>query len=206
MNFKELYFRIFGPIKRKKFNCTDFSIISNNCFGGIVYRNNRIPYLTPTAGLFFMPKDYLKFIKNLDYYLNCELVEISVENSNHRDYLDSKNYEGIIGKLDDIEIIFLHYDTFLEAKEKWIKRSKRINYNKLIFKFNDQNGCELDDLKEFQNFKAENKILFTAKKYPGIDSYVLSQYADVGYVVEDNKEKSSKKVFNIYDYVNERFE
>lgn len=44
-----------------------------------------------------------------------------------------------IGKLDDIEVVFLHYKSEEEAYQKWNRRKKRINYNNLIFKFNDMN-------------------------------------------------------------------
>lgn len=35
---KKTYITITAPIRRKKLNNTDFSIISNNCWGGDVYR------------------------------------------------------------------------------------------------------------------------------------------------------------------------
>lgn len=199
---KKIYFKIVGPINAKKFRFTDFSIISNNCFGGIIYRNHHLPYLTPTVGLFIMPKDYIKFIYDMKKYLSIELEEVRLENSNYSEYLKSLDYKGTIGKLDDIEIMFLHYKDFNEAKEKWIKRAKRINYNKIIYKFNDQNGCTIEDLKAFNDFKAKNKILFTAKKYKNIDSYVLMQYEKSGYVIDDTKNKNTKTAFDIYKYVN----
>ena len=202
---KDIYFNLVGPFKAKKFEITDFTIISNNCFGGIIYRNNHLPYLTPTAGLFIMPADFIKFINNLKYYLNIEPIEIDIQNSKHHDYLEKINYNGVIGKIEDIELMFLHYSDFDEAKEKWLRRTKRINFEKIIYKFNDQNNCTIEELKAFNEFDAKNKILFTAKKYDGIDSYVLKQYEKIGYVVDDTKEKNVKKVFNIYNYVNEHF-
>ena len=62
---KKIYFKITGKIKQRKFLHKDFTIISNNCFAGIVYRNNALPYNTPTAGLFFMADDYIKFVYNI---------------------------------------------------------------------------------------------------------------------------------------------
>ena len=200
--FKDFYFKIVGPIKARRFKHTDFTIISNNCFGGIVYRNHHLPYLTPTAGVFFMPKDYLKFIKNIRYYLNIEPSEISINDSKYSKYLRNIKYYGTIGKIDDIEVMFLHYHSFIEAKEKWLKRAGRVNYDKIIYKFNDQNGCTIKELREFAKLKLPNKILFTAKKYDGIESFVLSQFDKYGYVLDDTKEKNTKKVFNIYKYIN----
>ena len=46
--------------KRKLFN-KNFTIISNNCWAGWVYRRYNIEYKTPTVGLFIMPDDYMIF-------------------------------------------------------------------------------------------------------------------------------------------------
>lgn len=199
---KKLYFRLFGTLKAKRFNFTDFTIISNNCFGGIVYRDHHLPYLTPTAGLFIMPKDFIKFIYNIEYYLSKSPVEIKIEESGYFNYLKSIDYDGVIGKIDDVELMFLHYNDFNEAKTKWERRKKRVNFDKIIYKFNDQNNCTIEELKKFEAFPAKNKVLFTAKKYEGIDSYVLSQFESEGYVVDDTKAKNIKSVFNIYDFIN----
>lgn len=199
---KKIYFRLFGPLKARKFNFTDFTIISNNCFGGIVYRNHHLPYLTPTAGMFIMPKDYIKFIYNLEYYLSIIPLEIQLEQSSYFDYLKSINYTGVIGKIDDVELMFLHYDDFNEARTKWERRKKRVNFDKIIYKFNDQNNCTIEELKEFEAFPAKNKILFTGKQYEGIDSFVLKQFKNIGYVVDDTKKKNTRKVFNIYKFIN----
>ena len=199
---KKIYYKKIGPLFAKRFKFTDFSIISNNCFGGIIYRNHHLPYLTPTVGLFIMPKDYIKFIYNIKYYLNIEPVEISIDNSKYSSYLKSIKYNGFVGKLDDIELMLLHYNNFNEAKVKWNKRKKRINFDKIIYKFNDQNNCTIEDLEAFNNFTQKNKILFTAQKYDSIDSYVLKKFEKDGYVVDDTKNKNIKKYFNIYNYIN----
>lgn len=44
---------LFVKSRRQRLNRCDFSIISNNCWGGSVYRYFGLPYQSPTAGLFF---------------------------------------------------------------------------------------------------------------------------------------------------------
>jgi uncharacterized protein (DUF1919 family) len=199
---KDKLIRFIGNFKKRKFKYTDFTIISNNCFGGIIYRNNNIPFQSPTCGLFIMPDDYIKFIYKMKSYLEKDMTEISINESKYKDYLNKINYSGTIGKVDDIEIMFLHYKDFNEAKEKWYRRAKRINYDKIIYKFSDQNNCTYQNLLDFQNFKAKNKICFTARKYDDVDSIIFSEFTKDGYVVNDTKEKIFKKYFNIYDYIN----
>ena len=204
-NIKSLYFKITGSIKKRKLKCKNFTIISNNCFGGVFYRNNNLEYMSPTCGLFIMPKDYIKFIYNLKEYLKLELVEIQYSQSKYYEYLKQIKYSGTIGKLNDIEIMFLHYDDFNEAKQKWDRRKKRINYYNIIYKFNDQNGCTYEDLAMFENFEAKNKLCFTAKKYDKINSIVFLQYEKSGYLANDTSERIYKKYIDMYKYINERF-
>ena len=67
--------------RRKKILNSDFSIISNNCWAGWVYRRYGIEYRTPTVGLFIMPGDYIIFLKNLKEYINMDMKFIKPEDS-----------------------------------------------------------------------------------------------------------------------------
>jgi uncharacterized protein (DUF1919 family) len=202
---KKIYFKSIGKIKNCKLKCKDFTIISNNCFAGIFYRNNNLPYNSPTCGLFIMPSDYIKFIYNMKEYLSLDMEELKIENSKYLDYLKKINYNGVIGKLNDIEIMFLHYDNFEEVKNVWNRRKNRINYDKIIYKFNDQNLCTYEDLKKFNDFKADNKICFTAKKYDEFNTIELKQFENEEYVLSDVNEKDYKKYIDMYKYINDRF-
>lgn len=65
-----------------------------------------------------------------------------------------------------VEIFFLHYKSEEEAKEKWDRRVKRVNRQKLLVKFNDQNGCTEEDIRTFDALPFKNKICFAVKSYP----------------------------------------
>ena len=197
----KVYKKTIGNFNNKRLKNKDISIISNNCWGGIFCRNNNLQYLSPTCGLFFIGKEYIKFIYNMRYYLKKNLNFISINDSKYYDYLKKIQYKGLIGKLDDLEICFLHYNSEDEAIEKWNRRKERINYNKIIYKFNDQNMCTYEDLKKFNEFKANNKICFTAKKYEEFDTIQVKEYEKYEYVLDDIK--SYKKYFNFYKFINE---
>ena len=83
-----------------------------------------------------MAPEYIKFIYGIKNYIYNEIVEIEIEESKYKDYLKSINYKGIIGKIKDVEICFLHYDNIVEINEKWKKRLQRINWNRIIYKLN----------------------------------------------------------------------
>lgn len=150
----------------------DFTIISNNCWAGFVYQSYHLPYNTPTIGLYFMADDYIKFITNLHEYINSELTFINPKDSRYVETLknDKKFGEYPIGKLKDIEIMFLHYQSHEDAFEKWNKRCSRINWDKLLVKFNDQNGCMKEHLESFEGLDIKNKVCFTSKDYPDLNS------------------------------------
>lgn len=68
--------KFFVERRRKQLKNTDFTIISNNCWGGMIYESYNLPKQSPTVGLFFMASDYIKFISDLRGFVNGELIFI----------------------------------------------------------------------------------------------------------------------------------
>lgn len=162
----DLLNRLNPIIKRKRnklFSDNPCTIISNNCWGGVVQKRFLMTsYTTPTVGLYFFPDDFIKFATNFNYYISLEIDFIDPNKSNHARELTEKGQNNVVvGLLDDVEVIFLHYKSQDEAQEKWNRRRKRVNYNNLLFKFNDQNGASYNHLKQFNNLKAK-KIMFVS--------------------------------------------
>ena len=157
----ELYTNfIFAPFRKKRLNNRDFTIISNNCWGGHVYEYFGLPKLSPTVGCYFFADDYLKFVEYFDYYINQPLGFISLNDSKYKKEIINNgkdNLKASIGILKDIEIVFLHYKTKEIALEKWNRRIKRINQNNLIFKFSQQNLCNDEHIIKFEKLKLNGK-------------------------------------------------
>ena len=162
--------------RRKKINKSAFTIISNNCWGGEVHETDNLIKQSPTVGLFFMASDYIKFISNIKYYLAQSLVFIDPKQAKFfNDLKGTKNYGKYpVARLGDIEIYFMHYSSSIEAKEKWNRRVKRINWKHILYKFNDQNGCTEKDIMDFIELPLEHKICFTVNNdYAKMATYVL---------------------------------
>ena len=70
------YKRWGANFRKKQLKSTEFTIISNNCWGGIVYESYNLPKQSPTTGLFFMAKDYIEFSSDLKRYIYGELTFI----------------------------------------------------------------------------------------------------------------------------------
>lgn len=141
-------------LKRRKIdasNFKDFTIISQNCLGGIIYHRLGMKFLSPTINLYFESEGFLKFCENLEYYLDQELK-----------LKELKTYPVCL--LDDITIHFLHYHTFEEAKQKWNQRKQRINKKNMFIIYTDNDGYKEEYLNRFLNLKYKNKIMYSSKK------------------------------------------
>lgn len=137
---------------------------------------------SPTINLWFKPKDYIKFLKNLKYYLyECKMQQ---------DVDESQKYKYPVGILDDIRIYFQHYESYESAKEKWYKRVKRINFDNLYIVMVQRDGCTEAEIEEFDELKYKHKIIFTVKNYP--------EYKSAYYI--QNSEKDMTEVKNLCDY------
>lgn len=140
-------------IKRNKslLKNTDFSIISQNCIGGVLYSDLGLKFLSPTINLYFSANDFVKFALNLRYYLGLNLEMRWGE-------------EYPIGILGDISVHFMHYETCSEAKEAWERRKLRINYNKILVLSTDMDGFDENTYSLWKQIHYP-KILLSSKKW-----------------------------------------
>ena len=157
--------KVLAPIKRNFLKNKDFTIISNNCWGGICYEAYGLPKNSPTIGGYFFAEDYLKFVSNLEYYASLDIKMVPVTESKRADSLLERDGRPIwIGVLDDVEFVALHYADPQIAHDKWMRRVKRINWDNLIFKFSFQNDCTYEQLKEFDELELHGKKLMFVNK------------------------------------------
>lgn len=150
-------------IKYRKLYTNTPSIISNNCSGVFLYKKFNCKYLSPTINLQISPVDYIKFCKNLEYYLSIKIDEIEKPDNIGFKALGGEIINFPVGKLDDLTIYFQHYKDFKSAESKWEERKLRINYDKLFFILIDT-FCDVDTVKDFFSIPYKNKIFMTGNK------------------------------------------
>lgn len=168
--------------KYKKITNKNCCIISINCIGGVVSHELHLRFNSPTINLWFTTKDFISFLKNLDYYLYaCELVK-DEELSNYYNYP--------VGILNDIKIYFQHYKSFEEAKAKWIERTKRVCIDNLYVVMVQGDDCTENDIDEFDKLNFKHKVCFTAREFPEYDS---------SYYIKGS-EKNDKSVRNLCNH------
>lgn len=158
------------------------SIISNNCFGGRITQDLKYKYNSPTAGLFICYPDYINFLRYLHLAIITPIKFKKRGYSKYPEidrYLKSLKWEVPVGYLEledtEIEIIFLHYHSEKEAKEKWERRCRRVNLDKLIIFGTDNDLCSRQNVIDFLSLNYKHKFFFSAHDFglPNTDEYAL---------------------------------
>lgn len=126
----------------------DFSILSQNCIGGVLYHDMGLQFLSPTVNLYFTAPDFVRFVLNLDHYLDIDPVMAWDE-----------TYP--VGYLEDVKIHFMHYRTCAEARQAWNRRKARINRQKILVLCTDMEEFTEEVYAQWQTI-VYPKILFTA--------------------------------------------
>lgn len=184
--FKSIYLQYieikYRQIQKKRLKNKDFTIISNNCWGGRIYEDMGLPYKSPTIGLFFFAPCYMKFVKDIRSAISLKLEFVDISRYEKAQSLRSKQWYPV-GKLgDDIEIHFLHYESEAAAADKWNRRKLRINFDNLFISCSDSEGYNIESLKEFDNLPIP-KVFFSSKKINGIKSLVwLKAYKNKNHI------------------------
>ncbi len=132
-----------------------FSIIASFCGGGTLYHDAGLQFLSPTINLAFDGPDFIKFVGNLKEYLNIELEEYKTNEVSYP-----------VGRLHDVEVRFVHYNTFNEAINKWTERSKRITFDNIVIMATDRDGMGTPECMEAFDKLPYKKVMFTSREYP----------------------------------------
>lgn len=198
MKLKTLSNRIFHHLfnikLRKRLKNKTATIISSNCNGSFIMHDLHMRFNTPTVNLFIEGPMFIEFVKNLEYYLNCDLKQ----------YIDnSSNYpKGIIdGK---IVIHFLHYKNFNDAMIKWNIRKKRVDYSNIYVLMTDRDGFDDSLIAQFNEISYP-KVLFSHKDYPDSKDIVcFDKYKNKDFVgiLSNFSGWFGKREYDIFDYVN----
>lgn len=193
-NVNQMLRKRINKINRKKLKNKDFSLICSNCNGAFILHDLGMRFNSPTVNLWMKPDHFIRFLQDIQHYLKCDMT-----------FIEEPNVDYPIGVLDDIKIYFQHYQTKEEAKNKWIERSKRINFDNLFIMFSDRDGCTYQDLCDFEKLPYKNKVVFTHKPYPEFKTahYIKGWEKEecVGMCFEFKNKFSGKKHYDDFDYI-----
>lgn len=137
---------------------SNISIISNDCWGGLVYHTLDIQNKSPFINTFIEDEDYITLLGNLEHYMKQPLV---MERDGEFDQFP------IASLGEKVKLKLWHYESFTMAKECWDRRIKRFNFDNFFIKMTIKD----DEMAEkFDNLPFENKVGFYYKqtKYDSI--------------------------------------
>ena len=157
--YKEILRRNINKRNRRNLKNNNFTIISSNCIGGVLYHELGIQFQSPTINMYIEAKDFIKFCKNLEEYLKKDIQ-----------YVEQKEREYPVARLGDIKLYCVHYKNFEEVKNAWNKRVKRVNLKRICIIMSERDGCTYEDIVEFDKLPYKNKIIFVHKDMPEIKS------------------------------------
>ena len=148
--------RYFNRIRLKN---RSFSLVTNNCVGGIISHDMHLQFRSPTINLFFENNDFIIFLEHLKYYLSLELMPVETD----RPYPVAV-LKGMYG---DVRVFFMHYHSFEEAKDKWNARKERMDYDNL-FVIMESQKCDKSIVEKFDRLPYNHKAIITDRKYSDI--------------------------------------
>ena len=129
----------------------DLSIICNNCVGGILYHTLGLECQSPCKNLAIPDDDFFKLVQDLERYMGLDPEFVRWQEDPH-----SKERFPVM-KLDDVEIWCNHDRAVDEAREKWNRRKKKINYENILLMMYTEN----DDIgRRFLGLSRYRKVLF----------------------------------------------
>lgn len=160
----------FAVKMKQQLRVKDFSILAQNCIGGVLYHDMGLPFLSPTVDLYFSAPDFVRFILELDRYLKLELTMAWEE-----------TYP--VGYLEDVKIHFMHYHTCAEARQAWERRKARIRQERILVLCTDMEDFTQDVFAQWKKITYP-KLLYTANAafaaHP--DTVLYPKYQSVGHV------------------------
>jgi uncharacterized protein (DUF1919 family) len=167
--------RLAARIMQARVASRDFSIISNDCFGGMAYEELGMRYESPFVGLFIVPEDYVRLLRELRKSVEGPVQfrqESRHEHINIWRANTQRNYPiGMIG--DEVELHFVHYQDAATAEAKWRRRAARIHWNKLRVKMGWHEHPHINALlREFNTMPFESRLIVAPHEVPGVRSCI----------------------------------
>lgn len=184
----------------------DFTMLTENCLAGIIYHDFNMQFRTPLINGEFSTDDFIKFLKNPQYYMEQDLTFTSSKDELLPDFY--RELDVPIARLGDLHYRFTHYQMPEEKiRAIWNKRKARINWDNIYVVLCEKKGCTLEHMKAFEALPYKHKLILTCRDYPELKyGFLIKGYENIGYI--DNLLKdvpgifpTLKKYYDQFDFV-----
>lgn len=164
----------------------------------MLYHDLGLRFNSPTVNLYIPFPDYIKFCQNLEHYLSLP-IDAMVEGPIAPEGCPT-------GILEDMRLVFAHYKSFDEARNKWYERAKRVDMNNLYIMLAQRDGCSADDVRAFDAVTYGHKLAFTAEPMQDVQcaAYVpeFVQEGEVRVLTYYVSHFTGRRIMDAYDCVN----
>lgn len=133
----------------------DISIIATNCIGGEIYSVLGLQFTSPFINCSLARNDFVRLAANFREYMGGELKDFFY---NARGELSC--YLSCDG-LEPLAISWPHDNSKESIVKNFEKRSKRVNYDKLVF-ITDDIGLKEESYEIFENIQAYKKVIISS--------------------------------------------
>lgn len=167
---KELRNRIGAKLNRIGLEHTDFTVISNDCWGQSLYREWGLPCRTPLAGSGMRADCFIRFLADIPGYLNSPLRFIQNSRYASVNRLRMRRPRWPIALLgDDVEVHFMHMPSDEESRRVWEEGCRQVNLNRLAVKFTvDKDGAMPEHIARFNQMRFDRKLLISEHRHPDV--------------------------------------
>lgn len=150
------------------------SIISNNCWGGVIYNTLGYECLSPFKNLFMTDEDYLKLLQDIEGYLSILPVYDHEACDPH-----SKRVYPVL-KIKDIYIHCNHAADSKGAIADWERRKRKFNYDNIFVEMyteDRESAARFEALEQFSNrvcfvpWEVEGKHQIQMQLMPGQEEF-----------------------------------
>ena len=141
----------FTLARYKMLRHSQLSIISSNCWGGLLYHLFELQFTSPTVNMYI--GNYMKLISNPHYYFDKELRFVKMMDAEFNDY----KWKHPVFALGDVTLYMNHFYDPEVAREKWETRLIKLNwYNTLV----EGSAGNEEALAEFDQLPYGKKVCF----------------------------------------------
>lgn len=127
------------------------TIISNNCWGGILYHTLSLPFSSPFINMYVEDDDYLDLLEKFYEKIKCPIHYLEDE------FNEVEKFSYPVFDLDGVKLHMNHYRDVTDAKLKWDNRCKRINFDNILFEMYTESE---QNARRFAKLPFPNKLCF----------------------------------------------
>jgi uncharacterized protein (DUF1919 family) len=171
---KALRNRVGAALNRVGLKHTEFTVISNDCWGQALYQEWGLPCQTPFAGSGMHADCFLRFLEDIPGFLRSPLRFVSLSRHATVNRLRLRREPWPIAVLgDEVEVHFMHHPNQSEAARSWHQGCELVNLARLAVKFTvDKDGASPRHVARFSRMPFERKLLISERSHPEIDCAV----------------------------------